>query len=65
MNIEQIVSYLACAVTIASALTMVVPADTKGGVILRSIKAVLDAIAMNFGHAANGLPDSVQVKKPE
>lgn len=65
MSVEQIATYLAFAIAIASALTTIVPADTRGGVVLKAIKAVLDALALNFGHAANGLPDSVQAKKPE
>lgn len=63
LNPEKIMTYTAFLVMICSALTTVVPGNSKGGAIIRTIKAILDAFALNFGHAANGLSDSVQVPK--
>jgi len=49
---SQVVSYITAAVTVASVIAAVLPQGAPGSM-WSKLRAIIDAVAMNWGNAAN------------
>lgn len=62
MNAEQVVQILTLVISLAAAITALTPTPRDDGWV-RTVRKVLDALALNWGHAENRSPEYISRRK--